>query len=101
MRRVKATNGWKLVLIVTVAAMFIAVGARHVWTSRKPLLMRQQIFNELSRSRELRQAGDVLGRQIYEMRAAPRVNRWASDLLGMRPPRPDEVIHIRDSEGGR
>jgi len=97
-KRIRTSNGWKLVLLFVAASVITAVGARHIWMSREPLLLKQQVFNELSRNRALLRERDVLGRQIYELRATPRVNLWASDLLGMRVPRPDEVIRVEGKE---
>lgn len=100
-RRIHSTNGWKLVLVFLAATLFTAIGSRHIWLSRQPLLLKQQVYDELSRNRALVQERDVLGKQIYQLRSTPRVNRWASDLLGMRLPNPDEVIRVDGQEEGK
>jgi len=89
-----SSNGWKLWLILGTAVVFAVAGARHVWMEREPLLLKQRVFEQLSRNRALEKKKDTLEKQIFRLRASPRVNRWASDLLGMRVPNPDEVIRM-------
>lgn len=99
MMTIRATNGRKAVVIVVLAATFGTAGAYHVLVNRRPLLLRQQVFVELSARRELLQERRAIERRLIERKALPRITLRARELLGMRAPTPDETIRLE--EGGR
>jgi hypothetical protein len=101
-RRLRSSNGWKLLAVAGAAALVTGLGLHHVWLVQETLFFRRAVFVELQRNRALVQQRELLERQVAEFRAAPRVAWRARELLGMRPPRPDEMIVVRpedDKEG--
>jgi cell division protein FtsB len=92
--RVRATNGWKLALIAGAALVATAAGARHVYVAQQSLQLKRDVFVGLLTNRQLAQERDVLERQVAELTAAPRVALRARELLGMRPPKADELIVV-------
>ena len=95
MRRYRSTNGWKMVAVAAGVAVVTAVGLHHVWLAQRTLFFRRAVFVEIQRNRSLVQERELLERQVAELKAAPRVALRARELLGMRPPRPDEMIVIK------
>jgi cell division protein FtsL len=100
-RRVEATNGWKLWAVAAVSLVAILVGARHVWTEQRGLFLKRAIFLELSKNRDLVQQRDTLERDVADLTAAPRMAMRAREILGMRPPKPDELIVVRPATEDR
>ncbi len=96
--RIRATNGWKAVAIAVVAATFAAAGGYHVLMNRRPLLLKQQVFAELSARRELLRERRKIERRLVELKALPRITFRARELLGMRAPTPDETIRLEEGE---
>lgn len=96
---IRATNGKVAILIALAAAVFAGAGAYHVIENRRPLLLRQQVFDALSEQRRLAEERRAIERRLVEMKALPRITLRARDLLGMRPPSPDETIRV--AEDGR
>ena len=99
MTRIRATNGWTVVLVALVAVVVAVIGARHVWVAQQTLLLKRAAFVELTRNRDLAEAHDVLERQVADLMSAPRMALRARELLGMRPPRPDELIVVHANGG--
>lgn len=96
---IRATNGRKAVVIAVMAATFAAAGGYHVLVNRRPLLLKRQVFVELSARRELIRERRAIERRLVELKALPRIILRARDLLEMRAPTPDETICLE--EGGR
>ncbi len=96
---IRATNGRKAVVIAVLAVLFAAAGGYHVVVNRRPLLLKQQVFVELSARRELLRERRAIERRLVELKALPRITLRARELLGMRAPAPDETIRL--DEGGR
>lgn len=94
---IRATNGKKAVLMVVTAALFAAAGSYHVFVNRRPLLLRQQVFAELSARREILRQRREIEKRLVELKALPRVMLRARDLLGMRVPAPDETIRVEEA----
>lgn len=97
---IRVRNGWKAVAIAVVAATFAAAGGYYVLQNRRPILLRQQVFKELSDRRELLWQRREIERRLVELKALPRITLRARDLLGMRPPTPDESIRAEGCERG-
>ncbi len=95
--RIRVTNSRKAVLIVLAAATFAAAGGYHMLVNRRPFLLRQQIFVELSARNKLMEERRALERRLVELKALPRVTLRARELLGLRPPSPDETIHREEA----
>ena len=94
MTRIRATNSWTVALVAIVAVVVAVIGARHVWVAQHTLLLKRAAFVELTRNRDLAEEHDVLERQVADLMSAPRMALRARELLGMRPPRPDELIVV-------
>jgi cell division protein FtsB len=94
-KKLRGSNGMALLAVTGAAILVTALGLHHVWLAQKTLFFRRAVFVELQRNRALVQERDILERQVAELRAAPRVAWRARELLGMRPPRPDEMIVVR------
>lgn len=95
---IRARNGRSAFLIVVLAAVFAAAGAYHVHGNRRPLLLRQQVFQTLSERRELLRQRREIERRLVELKALPRIMLRARDLLGMRTPTPDETIRLGEGD---
>lgn len=94
--RIRATNGWKAVVIAVLAATFAAAGGYQVLANRRPLLVRQQVFMELSARRQLLWERREIEKRLLERKALPRITLRARELLGMRPPTADETIRLEE-----
>ena len=99
MTRIRATNSWSVILVAIVAVVVAVIGARHVWVAQHTLLLKRSAFIELTRNRDLAEEHDVLERQVADLMSAPRMALRARELLGMRPPRPDELIVVHANGG--
>lgn len=101
MKRLRGSNSWVLLAVTAAAVLVTSLGVHHVWLAQKTLFFRRAVFVELQKNRTLVQQRDILERQVAELRAAPRVAWRARELLGMRPPRPDEMIVVRPEDTAR
>jgi len=97
--RLRGSNTWKLWLVVAAAGVVTLVGVHHVWIAQRPLFLKREVFVELQKNRRLVREREVLEREVAELRATPRVALRATEILNMRPPRPDERIVVPGNEG--
>jgi len=96
---IRIANGWKLFLMAVIAFGFALAGVRYVIAERSTLAMQRELARELSVQRALVREKRLLERRLFELKALPSVTWRARELLGMRPPGPDETIQA--SEGMR
>jgi uncharacterized protein HemX len=91
--RPRVTNGMAALGVLLALALFIGVGARHVWTVQKEMVLRHLVFREVQANREQRLQRDAMERRQAELRASTRVRLHANGM-GMRPPQPEERIRV-------
>jgi len=94
MTRIRAKNAWTLVVAAVFAAIVTAAGVLHVFSVQREMRMKRALFVEMVRNRELARQRDELGGELAEVTAIPRMALRARELLGMRPPRPEERIVV-------
>lgn len=95
MNRPRATNMLPALGILLAMTLVIVVGAHHVWSVQKEMVLRHMVFREVQSNRTQRLLRDEMARLEAEMKASTRV-RLHANSLGMRPPQPDERIRILD-----
>ena len=95
MNRPRATNMLSALGILLALILVIGVGAHHVWSVQKEMVLRHLVFREVQANRTQRLQRDELARREAEMKASTRV-RLHANSLGMRPPQPDERIRVLD-----
>jgi cell division protein FtsL len=96
--RLKIRNLWQILLVTFSCAFFTYAGIRHIESVRTPLLVRQALFEEITKRKALIEEKKRLDEELYSLKAFPRVLLRARDLLGMRPVTPDDKVIIRSSE---
>ncbi len=96
-RKARAGTGWALLGITAVMSLVTAAGLFHVWNAQKNLALRRAIWVEVDRSRTLENERTELRREQARMTAVPRATVKAQ-VMGLRPPRPDQVIQADEIE---
>ncbi len=86
-----------LVAITLAAVVGTAAGVFHVWTAQGALALRRAIWVELTNSRDLLDQQTELRREQARMTAVPRTAVKA-EVMGLRPPRPGQVIEVEETE---
>ena len=94
MRRPRATNSWRLILVMAFCMVATAIGIREVVVTQKTMILRRSVLDELRRNRALVQTREQLEQQVWSLKAAPRVALRATELLGMHAPRRDERVVV-------
>lgn len=98
MNRPRITNAGAALGILVAMALVIGTGAQHVWSVQKEMVLRHLVFREVQVNRDQRLQRDEMERRQAEMKASTRVRLHANGM-GMRPPQPDERIHVGPAEG--
>ena len=96
MNRPRATNALAALGILLALVLVIGVGARHVWTVQKDMVLRHLVFREVQANRDQRLLRDAMERREAELKASTRVRLHANGM-GMRPPQPEERIRVDES----
>lgn len=100
MNRPRITNAGAALGILLATVLVIGVGAQHVWSVQKEMVLRHLVFREVQVNRDQRLQRDEMERRQAEMKASTRVRLHANGM-GMRPPQPEERIRVGQLEGGR
>ena len=99
MKTPRSRNGWVLVLVTLISLVVTGAGLRHVYDAQRTLSLRHNLYLEIQRNRALVQAKEVLERQVWALRATPRISEIAKTVLGMHAPKTDELLVFQTEEG--
>lgn len=91
--RKAARNGRVLWLITGVAALVTAAGLFHVYSVQQTLAIRRAIWMELAEARTLDAERTEMRREQARMTAVPR-EAVKAQVMGLKQPRPDQVIEL-------
>lgn len=90
-------NGRLLWLVTLGTALVTAAGLFHVYGVQRALALRQAIWQELADARDLDAQRTELRREQARMTAVPR-EAVKAQILGLKPPRADQVIEVETGE---
>lgn len=93
----RTNTGWALLGIAVAMSIVTAAGIFHVWNAQQNLALRRAIWKELGNSRVLESERTLLRQEQARIMAVPRATVKAQ-VMGLRPPRADQVIQADEIE---
>ncbi len=94
--RKSVASKMQLLLFFTLVMLFLIGGSLfHVWSRIQRINLGYEISNSLKERRALEEANKKLRVDIATLKSYGRIEHIAIVELGMRKPRPDQVIVIR------
>lgn len=93
--KVIIANRWKAIGIFLVAFVVTAAALFHVWANRQPIILRRQVFLELSEWKRLQRERRQVEEELNRLKSAPRLVLRAQEILGMHPLSAGEKVDLR------
>jgi cell division protein FtsL len=89
-------NKLNLPILFTLLMLFVIGGSLfYVWSRVQVIQLGYEISNALKEERALTEANKKLRLEIATLKSYARIEKFATDELGMAKPRPEQVIVIR------